>query len=39
MSKTSPQNNYVTSEEEEILRERYISSEKRQKIFDYIRLI
>ena len=34
VSKTSSKNNSETNEEEKILRERYISPEKRQKIFD-----
>ena len=38
ISKTSPQNNSVTNEEE-ILGERYISPEERQKIIDDLRLI
>ena len=38
ISKTSPQNNPETNEEE-ILRERYISPEQRQKIVDDLRLI
>ena len=38
VSKTLPQNNSVTNEEE-ILRERHISPEERQKIIDGIRLI
>ena len=38
VSKISPQNNSETNEEE-ILRERYIFSEQRQKIIDDIRLI
>ena len=37
-SKPSPQNNSVTSEEE-IIRERYMSPEERQKIIDDLRLI
>ena len=37
VSKTSPQNNSVTNEE--VLRERYISLEERQKIIDDLRLI
>ena len=37
-SKTSPQNNLETSEEE-ILRERHMSPEKRQKIINDLRLI
>ena len=36
--KTSPQNNSVTNEEE-ISKEKYISSEQIQKIIDYLRLI
>ena len=45
VSKTSPHNNSVTNEEEnveldrEIHRERYISLEQRQKIIDDLRLI
>ena len=38
ISKRSPLNNSVTNEEE-ILRERYISPEKRQKLIDDLRLI
>ena len=38
VSKISPQNNSVTNKEE-ILRERYISLERRQKIIDDLRLI
>ena len=38
VSKTSPQNNSETNEEE-ILRETYISSKERQKIIDDIRVI
>ena len=38
VSKTSPQNNSETNEEE-ILRERYISPEQKQKIIDDLRLI
>ena len=38
VSKTSPQNNSVTNEEK-ILRERYVFPEERQKIIDDIRLI
>ena len=37
-SKTTPKNNLETNEEE-ILRERYIHLEERQKIIDYLRLI
>ena len=37
-SKPSPQNNSVTSEEE-IIRERYMSPEEKQKIIDDLRLI
>ena len=38
VSRTSPQNNSVTNEKE-VLRERYISPEERQKIIDDLRLI
>ena len=38
VSKTSQQNNSVTNEEK-ILRERYVSPEERQKIIDDLRLI
>ena len=38
ISKTSPQNNLETNEEE-ILTERYMSPEQRQKIIDDLRLI
>ena len=38
VSKSSPQNNSVTNDEE-ILKERYISPELRQKIIDGLRLI
>ena len=38
VSKTSPQNNSETNQKE-ILRERYISPEQRQKIIDDLRLI
>ena len=38
VSRTSPQNNSVTNEEE-VLRERYISPEERQRIIDDLRLI
>ena len=38
ISKTSPQNNLETNEEE-ILTERYISPEQRQKIIDDLRLM
>ena len=41
VSKTSPQNNEekIETNKEQILRERYISAEKRQKIIDDLRLI
>ena len=38
VSKTSPQNNSLTNEEK-ILRERYVSPEERQKIIDDLRLM
>ena len=39
ISKNSPKNNSETNEEEEIVRERYISPEQRQKIIDDLILI